>query len=219
MRNLFAVAAASLALATPAFAQDNIEVVREVVHGGYFKTGVGGTIFLGKRRQVLNPGTTLMLSGGYDFYTNSLLTVSGDLMFNMSIHGGLPAGDQAAFLNGGALTADQLTQGDVLLMGGQAMFKVAFYPVRRVALGIRAGGGVGFAPKLIPGDEYDIEITQRYGVRPAVHENPLPVFGGGLNFEYFTKLSHLSLGIDIDFMYFLNLDFALVPSGFFKYTF
>ena len=37
--------------------------------------------------------------------------------------------------------------------------------------------------------------------------------------EYYTKLSHFSVGADIDVLYMLGLDLALNPTGYLKYTF
>jgi len=42
---------------------------------------------------------------------------------------------------------------------------------------------------------------------------------GGLTFEYYTKLSHFSVGADIDAMYIVNFDLGISPTAYLKYSF
>jgi hypothetical protein len=42
---------------------------------------------------------------------------------------------------------------------------------------------------------------------------------GGPTIEYYTKLSHFSIGVDVDVYYVINFDLAVAPAGFLKYTF
>jgi hypothetical protein len=57
------------------------------------------------------------------------------------------------------------------------------------------------------------------GAGAAVHNGPLPVVAGGPTIEYYTKLSHFSLGLDVDVQYVINLDLGISPYGYLKYTF
>ncbi len=217
MRPMIALLAAGALAAPMAHAKD--DVVREVVHGGYLKASVGSTIFAGPRgsQGIVDPGTTLVISGGYDFYNASNFTVSGELSLYTSMHSGMDWQVQA-----GAITDPNLrTQGDILLVGGLAMFQMNFFPTRRFGVGPRIGGGVNFAPLLIPEDEYlDKVIGGAYGgFGTPVHDGTLPTVGGGVNIEYFTKLSHFSLGATVDVLYIVGMDVGVFPAGYFKYTF
>jgi hypothetical protein len=42
---------------------------------------------------------------------------------------------------------------------------------------------------------------------------------GGPTFEYYTKLSHFSAGIDVDVFYAIGFDLGLNATGNLKYTF
>ena len=46
-----------------------------------------------------------------------------------------------------------------------------------------------------------------------------PVVRGGPPFEFYTKLSHFSLGVDTDIFYAVNFDLGLSITGSMKYTF
>jgi hypothetical protein len=41
----------------------------------------------------------------------------------------------------------------------------------------------------------------------------------GPTIEYYTKLSHFSVGMDLDVTYVLNFDLGISPLGYLKYTF
>ena len=55
--------------------------------------------------------------------------------------------------------------------------------------------------------------------RPTVHDQPHPVVIGGPTIEYYTKLSHFSVGIDVDASYAVGFDLGLSTTGTVKYTF
>ena len=92
---------------------------------------------------------------------------------------------------------------------------------RRFGIGMRAGGGIMLTPLLVFEDSYkNVIIPTAWGNnRPAVHDSPHPMFGGGPTFEYYTKLSHFSIGADVNGFYALGLDLGLSATGYLKYTF
>ena len=107
------------------------------------------------------------------------------------------------------------------LFEGTADVEASVYPTRRFGVGIKAGGGIAMAPLLIAPDEYSTTVVTTWGgVQSLVNGNPLPMFGGGPTIEYYTKLSHFSVGLDVDVNYFLTLnDLGITPNGYMKYTF
>jgi hypothetical protein len=52
-----------------------------------------------------------------------------------------------------------------------------------------------------------------------VHENPHFMGFAGPTLEYYTKLSHFSVGIDADIVYAYDFDLGAHFSGYLKYTF
>jgi hypothetical protein len=81
-----------------------------------------------------------------------------------------------------------------------------------------------FVPILMDQAAFDEDVVAgawnlAAGTVPAVHAGPLPVVAGGFTSEYYTKLSHFSIGADIDVYYVVGFDLALAPSGYLKYTF
>ena len=74
-------------------------------------------------------------------------------------------------------------------------------------------------PLLIFPSSYQEIVVTAWGQRPAVHESPHPMGLGGPTLEYYTKLSHFSLGADIDALYVIGLDLGVSGVGYLKYTF
>ena len=54
---------------------------------------------------------------------------------------------------------------------------------------------------------------------PTVHGQPLGVVQGGPTIEYYTKLSHFSVGADVDVSYIIGFDLGINATGYLKYTF
>ena len=50
------------------------------------------------------------------------------------------------------------------------------------------------------------------------HGVPHPVVGGGIEFEYYSKLSHFSVGLNADALYTIGFDLGLNATAFLKYT-
>ena len=74
-------------------------------------------------------------------------------------------------------------------------------------------------PLLMDSKYYEEKIVPQFGYQSTVHQGVKPVGIGGLTFEYYTKLSHFSIGFDADFMFAVNVGPGASTSGFFKYTF
>ena len=67
--------------------------------------------------------------------------------------------------------------------------------------------------------ERAVRQTMGAGVVPAVHRNVHPLVYAGPTLEYYTKLSHFSVGIDADVSYALGFDLGVAGTGYLKYTF
>lgn len=206
------------------------EVVREIVRGVYVKAAGGSTIYLMDRASpILRPGTTINFTVGQDVVDKPKLSAAWEVTIYQALHNGLEYERQGALLQEGAIGPNRLIQGNshniALLVGGE----VSGYVTRRFGIGGRLGGGVMISPLLMNRTAYDTRVIGTGGTspgewggpqnRPTVHERPLPVVYAGPTFEYYTKLSHFSLGIDIDAMFAIGMDLGIVGTGYFKYTF
>lgn len=193
-------------------------VVREIERGIYLKTNIGTTVYLGSRAQLLRAGTTLNFTVGMDVIDKPKASLAWEVTLYQSIHNSSFATyDQAPQIVGN--DPSRLLQGDVHVFGALAGIEGSGYPVRRLGIGGRVGGGVAFAPLLINRDYY-AEVLSSWGTpAPDVHESALPAIYAGPTFEYYTKLSHFSLGLDVEFLYIIGLDFGLTASAYLKYTF
>lgn len=245
MSRIPAVLAATFLLAAPAWAQDEDDepidfdepasktsrkasgraqreqVVREIERGFYVKGNVGTTIYFGPRGNLLQPGTTLDLVVGQDFIDKPKLSVAWELSFYQAIHNAR-YGTYEEMGYAAGYDPNVLLQGDTHVFGIMGGFEASAYPVRRVGIGGHLGGGVGFAPLLMAEPFYSEDVVGEWGgaaSRPAVHDGVLGMVYAGPTVEYYTKLSHFSLGLDVDFLYVIGLDFGMTATGFFKYTF
>lgn len=244
MRRLLAIALGLSLLPVGAMAQDDLDLeggnrrkarknsrqelenklVREIERGWYLKANVGSTMYLGNRgAPILRPGTTLGVTLGQDVIDKDKASFGWELIFVQGLHNGLSYADQ------GGLNSNVLIQGDTHTFSVLAGVEGSFYPARRWGIGGRAAGGVMFSPLLMDRTAYEEIVVGTGGSnpgawggpenKPQVHEVPHPVFMVGPTFEYYTKLSHFSIGVDVDFLYSIGLDFGLAFTGYFKYTF
>ncbi len=112
-------------------------------------------------------------------------------------------------------------QGDTRMFSFLASYEYSAYPTRRLGIGVRVGGGVMVAPLLMGREAYDRDVVNgTWGGRPSTaHDRPHPVVFAGPTLEYYTKLSHFSIGVDVDVAYQLDFDLNIAGVGFFKYTF
>lgn len=226
-----ALALAPLAIA-PAFADDQVEdldskkgakakarkqeQVREVVRGLYVKSNVGLNMFFGQRAGILEPGTALSLSLGMDFLDKERSSAAFEVFFHQSLNNGRRYDDQDP-----AAGPNVLIQGDIHTYTGGLALEYSIYPGRRLGIGARVGGGVGFAPLLMNKEYYETKVVadEWGGQLPGVHRGVLPYVLVGPTFEYYTKLSHFSFGIDASFVMYVGLDLGADITGFLKYTF
>lgn len=192
--------------------------VREIVKGTYAKTNVGAGLLLGQYSQWVKPGTSIALAVGQDFLDQETISMAWEITFFQGINNATHYEEQAA---AGCFTNGSCMQGDLRTYTFAGLYEFSFYPSRRFGLGVRAGGGLLFSPLLMDEFYYDTEVVagQWGGARPAVHDEPHPVVLGGPTMEYYTKLSHFSMGFDIDAYYAVGFDLGASFTGTLKYTF
>jgi hypothetical protein len=196
-------------------------VVREIERGVYLKSNVGTTVFFGGMSGLLKPGTTLNLTLGMDVVDKPKASVAWELNFVQALHNSkFP---DYTYLAGAGLPANQLIQGDIHTFNVMAGVEASAYPVRRVGIGGHLGGGVSFIPLLLDkgegGTTYAMVLSDLGVTGLPVHDRVHGVVYAGPTIEYYTKLSHFSIGIDADFIYILGVDFGLMATGYFKYSF
>lgn len=192
----------------------NVEV-REIVRGFFLKSNIGSTMYLGATAERILSGVMAVQIGvGQDFIDNERLSAAWEIDFAQGLFNG-PSLDQLPTLSA------SLVEGDIHTFSGLASLEVSTYVTRRLGIGVRGGGGVMFAPLLMGAEEYDNEVVPNNlnGVRAKMHESPLPVVFGGPTVEYYTKLSHFSVGLEADVSYVIGFDLGITPTGFLKYTF
>lgn len=206
-------------------AREKDSVVREIVRGAFVRANVGTTAFIGGRRQILRPGTTLDLAIGGEFIDKEKYSVGAEFTFTQALHNASLTAEEQGLLGFGP---NQLIEGDVHTLGALIGVEASAYPLRRFGVGGHLGGGLTFVPLLMNKQFYQLEVvgaSQGDGYwggpqnTPPVHQGPKPTIYAGVTLEYYTKLSHFSLGLDIDFVYTIGLDFGLKPTGYLKYTF
>lgn len=236
---LLAASMTTTLLATSAFAQDDEEeegesegssrrgarnfdneVVREVVKGFYFKSDLGSTLYMNTHGLVRAQGSLLSgvmslgLGMGSEFIDQERLSAAWEVQFGQGLFNG-PLLDEVVAVQ----QTRPLVQGDIHTFTATGAVEVSGYLSRRFGIGGRAGGGLMFAPLLMAEDLYQQDIANAWGRTASVHDGPLPVILFGPTIEYYTKLSHFSLGADVDITYVLGFDLGISPFGYLKYTF
>lgn len=198
--------------------------VREIVKGFYAHANVGGAFFLGDLNGFVSPGTYSSLGVGQDFVDSEKLSMAWDISFSQGVHNGCYFETQAQFGCTGNLKGKNspYIQGDVRTYSVGASLEASFYPTRRLGVGVNLGGGVMFAPLLMV-EEYYLEdvVAGSWGLAsaPTYHTAPHPIVQAGPTFEYYTKLSHFSVGLDANVSYALQFDLGANVTGYMKYTF
>lgn len=196
--------------------------VREIVKGTYAKTNVGAGVYLGRYSDWVKPGTSIALAVGQDFMDTETMSMAWEVSFFQGINNGLDYEEQAA---GGCFTNGSCVQGDLRTYTFVGIYEASFYPTRRMGVGLRMGGGILLSPLLMDEKYYAAEVVGDsgggawQGQRPSVHDSPHPVVLGGPTFEYYTKLSHFSMGVDVDIFYAVGFDLGASATGTVKYTF
>jgi len=199
--------------------KDDVAKIREIVRGAYLKSDVGGAIFL-TNGDVVQPGTLVGLSFGQDFVDREKESMAWELGIWQGLHNGVDLGTQMSTggcqISGGAYLC---TEGDLRTYAATLNYEISFYPLRRLGLGARVGAGVLYSPLFILSDYYQQDFVSKIGGDPGVHNAFHPLGFGGVTAEYYTKLSHFSVGADVDVSYALNWALGLNLSGYLKYTF
>jgi hypothetical protein len=200
----------------PAKNMDADGQVREITRGVYAKANVGAGLYLGRFASTVNTGTVVGLSVGQDFVDKENQSMAWELGLVQGLHNGVFWESQA---DAGCGVGAPCTEGDLRTYGVQALYEFSAYPTRRVGIGFRAGGGVLYSPLLIERNAYGEEVLPRYGLDPGLHESFKPYVLVGPTLEYYTKLSHFSVGLDVDVFYGFGWDLGLNAAATLKYTF
>ena len=212
--------------ATTAFAQDDRsssakrgadQEVREVERGMYLKGGAGTNQYIGAASGLVRPVMALNLAAGQDFIDQEKFSMAWEVTFGQALHNGPK-------LNTGELDlawsrTSTAVQGDIHTFSGVATIEASTYLGPRLGLGMRAGGGLMVVPVLMNFDSYAADVEAFYGFVSPVHAGPLPMAIGGPTLEYYTKLSHFSVGADVDVLVPIGFDIGLGINGYMKYTF
>jgi hypothetical protein len=196
------------------------DIVREITKGTYIKAGAGSAQFLGIGATpygvILSPVIASELGFGRDIVDNERMSIAIEFDLHQGLFNG-PKEDQLAQV---ASEYGLLIQGDIHTFTPMVALEISGYVTRRFSIGARLGGGVMAVPLLMHPVEYNNTVVGTYwGVESPVHGNPLPMGFGGPCFEYYTKLSHFSIGLDADVGYIIGFDLAVNATGYLKYTF
>ena len=205
---------------------------REVVKGAYAKINIGPLFWLGdirgdnvSRTGTSSSGTEMDFSFGYDIVDTLGFTLAVEGSFFQTITNGTGVSED---LNRDRIGLPSPIQGDFRVFGGivavRAGPNLGGKRVKRLNISGHAGGGIGYSPPLVDLQDPTIagRIASEYG--GILQGRPLGLVQGGVGFEYYTKLSHFSLGLDVDFNVMIGGAAPLIAMGlatniFVKYTF
>ncbi len=238
---LLALAAGPAILPAPAAAQDYEDLdgggdapkkkrsrdiseqeVKEIVRGFYAKANVGGAMFLLDLAGYVNPGASVGLSVGQDFVDNQKSSMAWEFGVFQGVHNGahyeLQALDGCLVVGGAA----PCVQGDLRTYTFLGTLEWSAYITRRFGIGLRAGGGMLVSPLLMDEEYYQTDVvagTWNLSEDPGYHTGMHPLGSIGPTFEYYSKLSHFSIGADADIFYAVGFDLGTNITGYMKYTF
>ena len=164
-------------------------------------------------------------SFGYDVVDTLGFTLAVEGSFFQTITNGTGVSED---LNRDRIGLPSPIQGDFRVFGAivgvRAGPNVGGKRVKRLNISGHAGGGIGYSPPLVDLQDPTIagRIASEFG--GILQGRPLGLVQGGLGLEYYTKLSHFSLGLDIDFNVIIGGASPLIAMGlatniFVKYTF
>ena len=213
-------------IATTANAQDDRsssakrgadQEVREVERGMYLKGGAGTNQYIGGASGLVRPVMALNLAAGQDFIDQEKFSMAWEVTFGQALHNGpkLNTGDMDLAWS----RSSTAVQGDIHTFSGVATVEASTYLGPRLGLGLRAGGGLMVVPVLMNFESYANDLEAYYGFVSPVHAGPLPIAVAGPTLEYYTKLSHFSVGTDVDVLIPIGFDLGLSINGYMKYTF
>lgn len=205
---------------------DDERRIREIVRGFYAKANIGAAAYLlnfGNKGagNAVGAGTMVGLSIGQDFVDTEKQSMAWEIALNQGVHNGLAWETQAEACDGagGAAGGYPCTEGDLRTYSLQGTYEFSVYPIRRVGIGLRAGGGALYSPLLIESIGYTEDVIPKFGFDPQLHGGIHPFGVAGITAEYYTKLSHFSIGVDADAFYALGWDLGVNASAALKYTF
>ncbi len=201
---------------------------REVVKGAYLKMNVGPVFWLPPiSSSTPTSGTELDFSFGYDVVDKLPFTLTIEASFTTLITNGTGINDEAAFQALLAAGIVPTIQGDFRVFGGTVNLRLGpnfgGRKTKRAHFCIQVGGGGAYSPALIDlQDPVIINRANANGLGYVMQGRFLGIITPGLGIEYYTKLSHFSLGLDIDADIILGGPSAAIGIGanfFAKYTF
>ena len=196
--------------------------VKEINKGLYAKANVGGAGYVGQFRGFVKAGTAVGASIGQDFVDREKTSMAWELGFMQGIHNGCDYEFQADQICSGANgRPSPYIQGDTRTYQFTAAYEFSKYPTRRLGLGIRVGGGGFYSPLLMDEELYLSDVVQKEWniAEPGYHGKFKGLALGGITAEYYSKLSHFSLGFDGDIFYAIGFDAGFNATGYMKYTF
>ena len=198
------------------------KVVREVVKGAYAKINMGPAFWLPPiDAWASTSGTEIDFSFGYDVLDklNFTLTIEGSF-FNVITNATGP------ILFGNTVQPSPV-QGDFNMFGGTAA--VRFGPnflgkrAKRLHLAIQVGGGVGYSPLLVDTDTSPLFAANSQSYPQLLQGGPVGLITPAIGLEYYTRLAHFSVGVDVDFNVIVGrastVAMSVGPTFFVKYTF
>jgi len=198
-----------------------VRKAREVVKGAYAKINMGALIWLPPiSTYTASTGTNVDFSFGYDVLDRLNFTIAVEGSFYQAISNG--TGSSLAFGIASPI------QGDFRVFGGVANVRLGpnfgGRRIKRLSVMFQVGGGVGFSPLLVQETSANYNAgLQAWG--GSWHGKALGIITPGLSFEYYTRLAHFSIGVDVDAHLFVGgpaamaIGPAIVPTVFVKYTF
>ena len=189
------------------------EFIKVVERGIYLKSVVGYGLFI-DQLDYSEGGILLGVGVGYDIL---------DEWLQFELIAMVMGAEANVDTNGNFLADDEF--GDAKVTGGHmsvfalGMINGTYQPSMRTLVKLRAGGGIVYDDAYINGFTKKMQgewVLDEVDDVPAISG----VVGGGLGFEYFTSMRHLSVGIDADFFYLLGPGsqmISITPN--LKYTF
>lgn len=201
---------------------------REVVKGAYLKMNVGPVFWLPPISNVTTTsGTELDFSFGYDIIDKLPFTLTVEASFVTLVTNGTGINDEAAFQALLAAGIAPTIQGDFRVFGGTVNLRLGpnfgGRKTKRAHFAIQVGGGGGYSPALIDlQDPVVINRAAANGLGYVMQGRFLGIITPGLGLEYYTKLSHFSIGLDVDADIILGGPSVAIGIGtnfFAKYTF
>jgi hypothetical protein len=191
--------------------------VKEVTKGWYAKSTIGGAAYVMSLNGVVYPGAVLGMGVGQDFYDQQNFSMAWEVNFLQGVHNAIYYEQQAA---NGCAQLGTCVQGDLRTFSLVGSAEASWYLAKRFGFGVRAGAGIMAVPLLMDREYYLTDVVGEWsGIESAVHSSPHPLGMGGLTFEYYTKLAHFSVGLDVDATYALGFDLGVSGNGYLKYTF